>query len=213
MENTSDTGNETVRLFSVGHSNRSAEAFVLLLGAHGVTRIADVRSAPFSRRHPQFSREALAARLARAGVDYVHLPELGGMRSPRPDSRHFGLAAGGFRGYADHMGSAAFRRGCERLIGLARERPTAIMCAEADPAHCHRSLLADALLAGGASVTHLLDPARKRPHTLHPAAVVSAGVVAYPGPPELFDPPGGAGGRSARPRAGIGRQVQDGPAR
>lgn len=189
MASTSDRRAEPLRLFSVGHSNRSADAFVALLAAHGMARIADVRSAPFSRRHPQFSREALAARLAHEGVDYVHLPELGGMRAARADSRHLALAAGGFRGYADHMESEAFRRGCERLIALARERPTAFMCAEADPAHCHRSLLADALTAGGAQVIHLLDATTARPHVLHPQAVVAHGAVAYPGPPGLFDPP------------------------
>jgi uncharacterized protein (DUF488 family) len=173
----------------VGHSNRTAAEFLAILKAHGVARVADVRSAPWSRRHPQYNREALAATLRHAGLDYAHLPALGGMRAPDPASRHRALAPGGFRGYADHMDSATFERGVAALLEWAAGAATAIMCAEADPAHCHRSLLADALVARGSAVVHLLDASARRAHALHPGAVVRHGRVAYPGRPDLFDLP------------------------
>jgi uncharacterized protein (DUF488 family) len=176
-------------LLTIGHSNRALPAFLEMLAAHDVARIADVRSAPYSRRHPQFNREALARALAAAGRAYAHMPDLGGMREPGADSRNLGIEPGGFRAYADHMESDAFVRACAALLKQARGSRIALMCAEADPANCHRSLLADALQARGASVVHLLDAAATRPHVLHPGAVVSAGRVHYPGAPDLFDPP------------------------
>lgn len=189
MASTSGGRADALTLFTVGHSNRTAAEFLTILRAHGVARIADVRSAPWSRRHPQFNREPLAATLRLAGLDYAHMPDLGGMREPDPASRHRALAPGGFRGYADHMGSPAFERGVAALLEWAAGAATAIMCAEADPGHCHRSLLADALVARGSAVVHLLDAAERRAHALHPEAVVERGRVAYPGRPDLFDPP------------------------
>lgn len=190
MASTSGGRAEPPVLFTVGHSSRAAAEFIEILSAHRIARIADVRSAPWSRRHPQFGRDALAGSLRAAGIGYRHLPDLGGMREADPGSRHRGLPAGGFRGFADHMDSAAFARGLDALLEWAADARTAFMCAEADPDHCHRSLLADALTARGIAVVHLLDAAHTRPHVLHAEAVVSDGRVRYPGRPDLFDPPG-----------------------
>jgi uncharacterized protein (DUF488 family) len=170
-----------LRLLTIGHSNRTLAAFLGLLAAHRVQAIADVRRHPASRRHPHFSGVALARSLAEAGIDHVHIPELGGMREPLADSPHTALADGPFRGYADHMASAEFAHGLARLERLAAERTTAAMCAEADPAHCHRSLLADTLLARGHTVAHIVDPGPPRPHRLHAGARAEGGAVIYDG--------------------------------
>ena len=170
-----------MHLLTVGHSNRSLQELLTLLAAHDVEAIADVRRHPVSRRHPHFEGAALGRSLAEAGVGYVHIPELGGMRTPRADSPHTALADGPFRGYADHMSSDEFARGLERLLSLATARRTAAMCAEADPAHCHRSLLSDLLLARGHAVAHVVDTAPARPHALHPHAHAGGGTLVYDG--------------------------------
>ena len=155
-----------MHLLTVGHSNRALQDLLALLAAHGVEAIADVRRYPASRRHPQFEGAALERALAEAGIGYVHVVELGGMRLAREDSPHVALAADLFRGYADHMASDEFARGLETLLALAAAKRTAAMCAEADPAHCHRSLLADALLARGHTVAHIVDTGPARAHRL-----------------------------------------------
>ena len=176
----------SVRVLTIGHSTRSIEALLALLAAHRIELVVDVRTLPRSRRHPHFDRERLSAALGRAGVAYEHEPELGGLRRPRPDSPHRGLADDGLRGFADHMDTAAFERALARLIALAPERPTTILCAEALPEHCHRSLIADALAARGVEVRHILDEAPPRPHAPSRAARIERGRVSYPDPsPEL----------------------------
>jgi uncharacterized protein (DUF488 family) len=125
------------------------------LRSHGIVTLAEVRSLPHSRRNPQFDREALAACLEAVGIGYAHLPALGGLRRPRPDSVNLGLRSAGFRGYADHMQTDEFRRGLDRLEALAGAGATAIMCAEAEPSRCHRGLLSDALLVRGWRVVHI----------------------------------------------------------
>ena len=146
----------TIRpLHTIGHSTRPAELFTGLLRTHEIATLADVRSVPRSRHNPQFDREVLAASLRVLGIGYVHLPALGGMRRPRPDSVNLGLRSAGLRGYADHMQTDEFLRGLERLEALAVAGATAIMCAEAEPSHCHRALLSDALLARGWRVLHI----------------------------------------------------------
>jgi uncharacterized protein (DUF488 family) len=168
-----------MHLLTVGHSNRSLQALFALLAAHDVRALADVRRVPASRRHPHFAGAALERSLRESGIDYVHLPELGGMREPRADSPHTALAQAPFRGYADHMTSIEFARGLERLLALAARGATAFMCAEADPAHCHRSLLADALLARGHTVAHIVDAGPARPHAVHMRARIAGGQVVY----------------------------------
>jgi len=156
-------------LYTVGHSTRSQQALLDLLG--GIAVLADVRSFPSSRRHPQFNRDELQRWLPAAGIEYVHVPALGGRRQPHPDSPNAAWRERGFRGYADHMSSPQFARGIEQLQALAREQPTAIMCAEALWWRCHRRLVADWLVAHGWEVQHLGTGAPAH-HDLTPFAEV-----------------------------------------
>lgn len=173
----------TTTLFTVGHSSTSAEELAAKLEAHGVRVLIDVRRYPSSRRYPQFNRPALAEMLAGRGLRYLHEEDLGGYREPFAGSPNTGLPEGAFRGYADHMGSHAFRGALDRLLAQAAEMLTAVMCAEADPTQCHRNLLADALVAQGCEVFHILGPGEIRGHTLHPNAhVIKGGRVIYPDP-------------------------------
>jgi uncharacterized protein (DUF488 family) len=143
-------------LHTIGHSTLPADVFTGLLRTHGIVTLADVRRVPRSRHNPQFDRDALAACLEAVGMGYAHLPALGGMRRPRPDSVNLGLRSAGFRGYADHMQTAEFRGGLETLEALASAGATAMMCAEAEPSRCHRGLLSDAMLVRGWRVVHIL---------------------------------------------------------
>jgi uncharacterized protein (DUF488 family) len=170
-----------LRIYTVGHSTRSLEELVALLRAHGVRQLADVRTVPKSRRHPHFSRESLSRALPDAGVAYRHFADLGGLRKPRPDSRNAGWRHSGFRGYADHMETPAFAAALERLIEWSAAGPTAIMCAEAVWWRCHRQLIADALIAGGHEVRHIMTTSSAPPHRLTAFARVDAGRVSYPG--------------------------------
>ena len=136
-------------IYTIGHSTRPMDQFVRLLKAHGIQRVLDVRTIPRSRHNPQYSRERLSPALRRAGVRYRHLPGLGGLRKPRRDSLNLGWRNTSFRGYADYMQSAAFQRSLARCIAIARRERVALMCAEAVPWRCHRSLIADALIARG----------------------------------------------------------------
>jgi len=165
--------------FTVGHSTRSLEELTALLIEHEVTLLADVRTIPGSRRMPHFSRAALASALPKRGVEYVHLPELGGLRRPRPDSPNTGWRNRSFRGYADYMMEPGFREGLERLIELGRDRRLGIMCAEAVPWRCHRSLIADALLVQGFEVCHILGPGSAQAHVLTPFARIERDRLTY----------------------------------
>jgi uncharacterized protein (DUF488 family) len=169
-------------LFTIGHSTRTADAFVALLREHGVRALADVRRFPGSRRHPHFGREALAERLAAEGIAYHHVGALGGRRDPRPDSANTGWRNAAFRAYADYMATDEFAAAVAALIAVADDRPTAVMCAEAVPWRCHRNLLADALVARGHDVVHILAEGSTRPHTLNPLARVRPddGTLVYP---------------------------------
>jgi len=152
-----------------------------ILAAGGIKLLADVRRFPGSRRHPQFGQEKLAASLAEAEIGYRHFIDLGGRRSERlPDSPNTGWRVEQFNAYADHMQSAEFLKALDELMAAARESPTAIMCSEALPQQCHRRLIADALVARGWSVRHLLSPKRIEDHTLTPFARVDGTAVTYP---------------------------------
>jgi uncharacterized protein (DUF488 family) len=167
------------RFFTVGHSTRSAEELLALLREAKVPLVVDVRRFPASRRHPQFAREALSLALEKAGVAYRHEPDLGGRRQPLPASPNGAWRNDGFRGYADHMASSEFAAALERL--LRSPQGTTVLCAEAVPWRCHRQLIADALVARGAEVRHILGPRRLERHALHESARVSpAGLVTYP---------------------------------
>lgn len=174
-------------VFTLGHSTRAIEELLALLAGHGVRTLVDVRRYPGSRRHPQFSRDALAASLEGAGIRYIHEPDLGGRRAARPDSPHTAWRVEAFRGYADHMETPAFQAALERLIRQAAETPTAILCAEAVPWRCHRRLISDALVARDIPVLHILGPGRADPHELDPNARVLPGHrLLYAGPDDLF---------------------------
>jgi uncharacterized protein (DUF488 family) len=170
-----------LRIWTLGHSNRPLETFLELVRSGGIERIADVRRYPRSRRQPHFSRERLERSLAAIGVGYVHLAELGGHREPHPDSPHAALREAAFRGYADHMQTPAFAAALERLLALARERRSALMCAEARWQSCHRRLLSDRLVAAGAIVEHLASGAPPERHVLDPRARWESGRLVYRG--------------------------------
>lgn len=169
-------------VFTVGHSTRPLAEFVALLRTYGVERIADIRTVPRSRRNPQFNAETLGPALADAGIDYAPLRALGGLRHPRPDSPNLGWRNESFRGYADYMQTEAFEAGLEQLIALAGDARTAIMCAEAVPWRCHRSLVADALLARGIPAVEILSETSWRLHELTPFGRIEGVRVTYPGP-------------------------------
>jgi uncharacterized protein (DUF488 family) len=167
-------------IFTIGHSTRSADEFLRLLRAHGISGIADVRTVPRSRRHPHFSSESLSAFLADHGIAYLHLPGLGGLRKPRRDSPNGGWKNEGFRGYADHMQSSAFAEGLATLRAFAADHDVAVMCAEARWWQCHRQLIADALVAVGVDVRHILSAAPPDRHELTSFARVTGSSVSYP---------------------------------
>lgn len=167
-------------LYTVGHGNRGAEELVALLQSAGIQLLADVRAHPASKRYPQFARAALEAALAAAGIGYLwEGKDLGGFRTPQPDSPHVALAVDGFRGYADHMESAAFAAAMERLMEIAGKQRVAIMCAEKNPAECHRSFISDWLVAHGVNVVHLIAPEQVQPHQLNTLARMVDGRLIY----------------------------------
>lgn len=169
-------------LYTIGHSTRSAEDFLELLAENEIRRLVDVRQFPGSRRHPQFSSEALAASLAEANIRYVHRREFGGRRKPTPESANAYWQNESFRAYADYMSTPEFVAALDDLVADAETETTAIMCAEAVPWRCHRWLISDALVSRGFDVVHILGPKQTKPHALNPNAVVSAGGrLTYPG--------------------------------
>jgi uncharacterized protein (DUF488 family) len=172
-------------LFTVGHSNRSIEDFIEILKAHGVERLLDVRRYPTSRKWPHFDAGALEASLRDAGVAYSGFPELGGRRRPRADSPHVAWRKSSFRGYADFMDTPEFARALSRVAAIASEAPSTLMCAEAVPWRCHRSLIADAFVARGWKVSDILTIREARPHRLPEFARTKGERVIYDGG-ELF---------------------------
>ena len=182
-------------IYTVGHSTRSLDELVEMLKAHGVAGIADVRRFAGSRRLPHFNAENLAAELPGRGLAYLPCPLLGGRRKPEPGSINFGWRNASFRAYADYMQTPAFTEGIEALMDAARETPMAMMCAEAVPWRCHRSLIADALLARGWTVMDVMSATKATPHKLTPFARVSGVEITYPEPQGsteglgLFDQP------------------------
>lgn len=168
-------------IYTIGHSTRSAEELLALLGDGGVQLLADVRAYPSSRRHPQFNRAALEDWLGPAGVGYRHMPALGGRRAPVPGSPNGGWTDRAFQGYADHMRTPGFQAALAELEAAAQEQPTAIMCAEAVWWRCHRRLIADALVARGWRVEHLGIGDSRAVHKLTSFAVVGPdGTLSYP---------------------------------
>jgi len=178
----------TSRVWTIGHSTRPLSDFLALLGAHHIGHVVDVRRFPASRRHPHFEREALARALDDLGVGYTHEEDLGGRRTPRADSPNTGWRAAGFRGYADYMETAPFRAALARLEACSIQLPTTVMCAEAVPWRCHRQLIADALVALGHEVRHILSLQHADVHRLSAfAQVLPDGRLRYDGKPEQLD--------------------------
>lgn len=159
-----------VTLYTVGHGARSAAEFLDAVRAFGIDYVVDVRAYPASRRHPHFSRQAFAPFLGEAGMGYRWLGEaLGGFRRGASSSVHTALASAQLRAYADHMNTAPFRAGITELLALAHARPTAMLCAERQPQHCHRAMISDYLTAHGVPVIHVLDPLQAFSHQLNSA--------------------------------------------
>ncbi len=167
-------------VWTIGHSTRTLDEFLALLAAYRIRTLADVRAFPASRRYPHFNAEQLSVSLPAHGLSYVPMKGLGGRRAARPDSINTGWRNAGFRGYADYMQTAAFQQALEELIAVAARASTAIMCAEAVPWRCHRSLIADALVARGLEVQHIISPKKTQLHTMTAFAVIDAGRVMYP---------------------------------
>jgi uncharacterized protein (DUF488 family) len=168
-----------ITVHTIGHSTRQLDDFIALLEAHGIGQLVDIRSVPRSRRHPHFSADALSVSLRDRAIVYRHSPALGGMRKPRRDSRNTAWRVEGFRGYADYMETEAFRVALDELVTVAREGPTAIMCAEAVWWRCHRQLVADALVARGITVRHITSAGAAAEHALTDFAQVADGLVTY----------------------------------
>ena len=168
-------------IHTVGHSIHPAEIFLKLLQAHGIDQLADIRSFPSSRRHPQYDAASLEGFLRSHGIKYRHFPGLGGKRKPRADSENTAWRHPSFRGYADHMGTPAFGQALDELIAFSTLSATTVMCAEAVWWRCHRQLLADALLVRSVTVQHILTSAPAKPHGLSDFAKVVDGKLSYPG--------------------------------
>jgi uncharacterized protein (DUF488 family) len=174
---------EPLTVLTVGHSTRPLAEFIALLKAHEIQALADIRTVPRSRHNPQFNRESLAEELPREGIAYLPMPGLGGLRRPRPDSTNTGWRNDSFRGFADYMQTPEFAEGLDGLLATARDARTAVMCAEAVPWRCHRSLIADALSMRGVRVEHILGPSRRQLHEVTPwARVEDSGRITYPMP-------------------------------
>jgi uncharacterized protein (DUF488 family) len=167
-------------IFTIGHSNRTFDEFVELLRSNGVKRVIDIRTIPRSRHNPQFNRETLGPALKKFGIAYTHLKKLGGLRHADPKSVNLGWHNASFRGFADYMQTAEFEAGLERAMKLAESKLSALMCAEAVPWRCHRSLVGDALLIRGYQVLEIVGASRPRVHTLTPFARVRGMQITYP---------------------------------
>jgi uncharacterized protein (DUF488 family) len=167
-------------VLTIGHSTRTLDEFIGLLQAHGATRVVDVRTVPRSGHNPQFNKATLPRALKKAGLGYVHLPGLGGLRPAKRDSLNVGWRNASFRGYADYMQTPEFEQNLEELSRLANQDRLALMCAEAVPWRCHRSLIADALLVRGIRTEDIMSLARRRVHVLTPFAKVRGTTMTYP---------------------------------
>jgi uncharacterized protein (DUF488 family) len=175
---------DTPLVCTIGHSNRPLADFIDLLKLNGIERVLDVRTVPRSRHNPQFNRDELPASLEAVGIAYAHLPALGGLRHARPDSPNSGWRKLSFRGYADYMQSPGFADSVDALAVLARSERCVLMCAEAVPWRCHRSMIGDALLVRGIRVEDIIGPKGRRPHVLTAFAHVEGTNITYPPPVE-----------------------------
>jgi len=176
-------------IWTVGHSTRPIGEFTDFLRAHEILLLVDVRTIPRSRHNPQFNTDTLAESLKQTGLSSLHMPALGGLRKARTDSINNGWRNASFRGYADYMQTEEFQRALEELMAYGTDMKTAIMCAEAVPWRCHRSLIADALVTRGWEIRHILSQVKADEHRLTPFAVIDGTTVVYPQPADPLDPP------------------------
>jgi uncharacterized protein (DUF488 family) len=167
-------------VLTIGHSTRPLEEFIGLLQAHGATLVVDVRTVPRSRHNPQFDEASLPDALKKSGLGYLHMPGLGGLRHAKRESLNPGWRNASFRGYADYMQTRDFEQSLDELIRLANRERIVLMCAEALPWRCHRSLIADALLVRGIRTEDIMSPNRRQVHTLTPFAHVQGATITYP---------------------------------
>ncbi len=170
-------------ILTIGHSTHPVDEFIRILKAHGIEHLVDVRTIPKSRHNPQFNHDALERSLAGEGIAYTHMPGLGGLRHPRKDSINTGWRNASFRGYADYMQTPEFEKNLLELIEIAGKQRTVIMCAEAVPWRCHRSLIGDALAARAIGVEDILSATSRKPHQYTPFARIEGTAVTYPGLP------------------------------
>ena len=168
-------------LYTIGHSTRPLDDFIAILKHYGIDLLVDIRTIPRSRRNPQYEQAVLSEALPSHGIAYLHMRGLGGLRHARKDSQNTGWKNNSFRGYADYMQTDEFAAAVDELIALSKERTTVIMCAEAVPWRCHRSLIGDALLARGIEVIDILSETSAKPHKLTPWARVEGTRITYPG--------------------------------
>ncbi len=166
-------------VFTIGHSTMPLEDFISIMKANSVETVADVRTVPRSRHNPQFNKETLPGELKKAGLEYSHWSTLGGLRHTRPDSVNTGWINASVRGFADYMQTGEFTKGIEELVESARQKRTAVMCAEALPWRCHRSLIADALTVRGMKVEHLMGKGKSLEHQITPWARVDGLTITY----------------------------------
>ena len=167
-------------VFTIGHSIRTLDEFIGLLRTHSVSLVVDVRTVPRSKHNPQFNKETLPASLKPEGIKYIHMPEIGGLRHPKRDSINLAWRNSGFRGYADYMQTQAFTDNLLKIIALARENCLALMCAEALPWRCHRSLISDALVVRHVKVEHIISATSCLNHELNEMAHVEGNQITYP---------------------------------
>jgi uncharacterized protein (DUF488 family) len=165
---------------TIGHSDRPLDQFIDLLRENGVACVLDIRTVPRSRHNPQFNRDTLPDSLEQAGIGYRHIAALGGLRHARADSPNAGWRNASFRGYADYMQTPAFAHEADALAQLAAGTRFALMCAEAVPWRCHRSMVADALVVRGIPVEHIMGPHKRKTHALTPFARVDGTQLSYP---------------------------------
>ena len=165
---------------TIGHSNRPLQTFLDLLRSNQISHVLDVRTVPRSRHNPQFSEDALPASLASVGIAYTHVPGLGGLRHARDDSVNTGWHNASFRGYADYMQTSEFAQNIDLVVELASAGRCVLMCAEAVPWRCHRSMIGDALLVRGLRVEDIIGPKGRKPHVLTAFAVVDSTQITYP---------------------------------
>jgi uncharacterized protein (DUF488 family) len=197
----------TPQIFTIGHSTRPIDEFLSLLKENGVERLVDIRTIPRSRFNPQFNQKSLSESAPQAGIEYIHLDQLGGLRHPRKDSPNKEWKNDGFRGFADYMQTPEFDAAIAKLTDLAQQKITVIMCAEAVPWRCHRSLVSDALFVRGITPTHIMSPGKTQPHALTDFAKVRGQNITYPPKQTSLD----LGAQAPLPKPAPRRQKQLNP--